>query len=251
MARSVNQAQVGRLASTLIAVAIIPALLLGASASSSPQAQPENWPQWGGPRRDFTATSTGLADTWPAAGPRRLWSRPLGEGHSAISVDEGRLYTIYRPLRPRDHAQEEVIAALDANTGTTLWEHRFDSPTDGVGFGPYMGPHTTPLVAGGRVYAAGSRKQLFALDKQTGRVLWVKHLVKEFGAPEGDRGYAASPLLDGDRLIVSLGGRSQSLAAFDAASGALIWKAGNLQHSPASPILIDIGGQRQVVLFWR
>lgn len=211
------------------------------------QRPPENWPQWGGPRRDFTSTSTGLATSWPAAGPRRLWSRPLGEGHSAIAAVDGRLFTVYRPLIAGGHAQEEIIAAIDAHTGATIWEHRFSSSTDGVGFGPYMGPHTTPLVSGDRVYAAGSRKQLFALDKATGRVVWSKNLIKEYLAPEGDRGYAASPLMHGGRLIVSLGGPHQSLAAFDAASGAFVWKAGNLAHSPASPILIELNGQAQVV----
>jgi outer membrane protein assembly factor BamB len=213
-----------------------------------PIAQPasENWPQWGGPRRDFTATSTGLVTSWPEGGPRRLWSRPLGAGHSAISAVDGRLFTIYRPLVASGHAQEEIVVALDANTGATIWEHRFASP-EGLGFGPYMAPHTTPLVAGDRVYAAGSRKQLFALDKATGRVIWSRHLIKEFLAPEGDRGYAASPLMYAGRLIVSLGGSHQSLAAFDAATGALVWKAGNLAHSPASPTLIEMNGQPQVV----
>ena len=211
------------------------------------QSAAESWPQWGGPRRDFTSTSTGLATTWPAGGPRRLWSRPLGEGHSAISAVEGRLYTVYRPLASSGTAQEEVVAAIDAGPGATVWEHRFPSPTDGVGFGPHMGPHTTPLVAGDRVYAAGSRKQFFALDKATGRVIWSKHLIKEYFAPEGDRGYAASPLMHAGRIIVSLGGPQQSLAAFDGATGALVWKSGTLAHSPSSPTLIDFNGQAQIV----
>jgi outer membrane protein assembly factor BamB len=206
-----------------------------------------DWPQWGGPRRDFTSGATGLATSWPPEGPRRLWSRPLGEGHSAISLLDDRLYTLYRPLLAGGHADEEVVAAIDAKSGATAWEHRFSSPFAGANFGPYVGPHSTPLVTADRVYAGGSRKQLFALDRRTGKVIWSRNLIREYGAPEGDRGYAASPLLWNDLLIVSVGGRQQALAAFNAANGALVWRAGNFQSSPSSPILIEMGGQPQVV----
>ena len=71
-------------------------------------------------------------------------------------------------------------------------------------------------------------------------------MINEYGAPEGDRGYAASPLLYRDLLIVSVGGPGQTLAAFNASTGALVWKSGHSQPSPASPILIDVDGQTQV-----
>ena len=95
--------------------------------------------------------------------------------------------------------------------------HSFVSPTAGAQFGPYVGPHSTPLVTADRVFAGGSRKQLMALDRATGRLVWSHDLIREYGAPEGDRGYAASPLLYQDLLIVALGGGGQALAAFNAA----------------------------------
>ena len=207
------------------------------------------WPQWGGPDRNFVVETAGLASSWPAQGPRRLWSRPLGEGHSAISSDGTRLYTLYRPLIVGSRAEEEVVAAFDARTGVPAWEFRFPSATAGVHFGPYVGPHSTPLVTTNRVYAAGSRKQLVALNKSDGTVAWSHDLIREYGAPEGDRGYAASPLLYEDLLIVSIGGPNQALGAFNAATGALVWKAGNLAQAPGSPILIDVAGQKQLVYF--
>ena len=222
---------------------------LAAIAAQSASPSSSDWPQWGGPHRNFASNATGLAQAWPADGPRRIWTRTLGEGHSAISVSGTRLYTVYRPLVAGGHADEEVVAALDAATGATVWEHRFASPMDGARFGSYIGPHSTPLVTADRVYAAGSRKQLLALDKASGKLLWSHDLIREYGAPEGDRGYAASPLIYQDLLIVSVGGAQQSLAAFNAATGALVWKAGNLDHSPASPILIELDGQPQVVYF--
>jgi outer membrane protein assembly factor BamB len=225
-------------------------------ALSRPSAQRETaqaaWPQWGGPSRNFVVDSKGLANAWPAAGPKKLWSRALGEGHSSIAVDGGRLYTMYRPLGMLSmvrRGEEEVVAALDANTGKTIWEYKYPSPTSGVDFSEGAGPHATPLVTRERVFAAGSRKELFALSKADGKVIWSHDLIKEYGASEPGRGYSCSPLLYNGTIIVSMGGPDQALAAFNERTGALLWKKGNFQHSPASPIAIDVDGQKQIVYF--
>jgi outer membrane protein assembly factor BamB len=198
--------------------------------------------------------SKGLAASWPASGPKKLWSRTLGEGHSAISVDGNRLYTMYRPPSaasgPAGRSQEEVIAALDAATGAVVWEHKFPSPTAGLNFTEGAGPHSTPLVTADRVYATSSRKELFALDKATGKVVWSHDLIKEYGASDPGRGYACSPLLyQNELLIVSVGGPGQALAAFNPKTGALTWKAGDFDFSPASPIVADVDGQKQLIYF--
>ena len=210
------------------------------------------WQQWGGPNRNFMSDSKGLASSWPASGPKKLWSRALGEGHSAIAVDGGRLYTMYRPLTAggaTTRSQEEVVAALDSATGAAVWEHKFPSTTAGANFSEGAGPHSTPLVTADRVYAAGSRKQIFALNKADGKVAWSHDLMQEYGAPGPDRGYACSPLLYNDTIIVSVGGPGQALAAFNAKTGALVWKAGDFDFSPASPIVIDVDGQKQLLYF--
>jgi outer membrane protein assembly factor BamB len=195
------------------------------------------------------SNATGLAASWPIEGPKQLWSRPLGQGHSAISADGTRLYTLYRPSVQGAHGDQEVVAALDARSGAAAWEYRFASPMEGARFGEYVGPHSTPLVTDDRVFAAGSRKQLFALNKSDGTLVWSHDLIREYGAPEGDRGYAASPLLYRDLVIVSVGGSNQALAAFNAKTGALVWKSGDVDQAPGSPILIDIDGQAQIVYF--
>src|SRR5688500_12913141 len=219
----------------------------------APAAAVTAWPQGGGPNRNFVSDSKGLASAWPANGPKKLWSRALGEGHSAIAADGGRLYTMYRPQGtggPAGRSQEEVIAALDAGTGTTVWEHRYPSPTAGLNFTEGAGPHSTPLVTADRVYATGSRKELFALDKATGKVVWSHDLIKEYGASDPGRGYACSPLLyQNELLIVSVGGPGQALAAFNPKTGALLWKAGNFEFSPASPIVADVDGLKQLIYF--
>lgn len=210
------------------------------------------WTQWGGPTRNFMSDAKGLASTWPAGGPKKLWTRALGEGHSAILVENGRLYTMYRPpgvLSLVRRSQEEVVTALDAATGKTLWEFKYASPTDDLDFSQGAGPHSTPLIAGNLVYATSTRKELFALNKATGQKIWSHDFMKEYGAPAPGRGYSCSPLLYNGTIIVTMGGPGQAVAAFNQQTGALVWKAGDFQSAPASPLVIDVDGQKQLVLF--
>jgi outer membrane protein assembly factor BamB len=229
-------------------------LLLAAAPGSLP-----GWTQWGGPTRNFKAPSTGLAARWPEDGPRQLWTRALGDGYSAIVVDDGTLYTMYRPLKGflatmvgkvMGGEEPEVVAALDAATGRTLWEHVYPAPLlpqMGMEYGP--GPHSTPLVLEGLVYAVGVTGKLHALDKKTGRVVWSHDLWREMGGTRQGRGYACSPIAYGSNIILTLGGPGQGVAAFDQKTGRLAWKNGNFEPSPSSPLLIDVDGQEQLVLF--
>lgn len=193
--------------------------------------------------------STGLANSWPASGPRRVWSRALGEGHSAILVENGRLYTLYRPLQAGGRSQEEIVAALDATTGKTIWEHRYPSPTAGADFSEGAGPHATPLIVGNKLIAVGSRREFMALDKHTGKVLWSHDLIKEYRAPDIDRGMANSPIFFNNTIFLPVGDRGQALGAFNPDTGALLWKSGHVTYSPASPMVIDVDGQKQIVVF--
>ena len=231
--------------------AVAVALLSGHLPLAAQAPAPAAWTQWGGPTRDFMVASTGLASSWPAAGPKRLWSRAFGEGHSMILAEGSRLYSMYRPASPSRgrFAQEEVVIALDAESGRTIWEHRYASPTAGLDYSEGAGPHATPLIIGNRLIVAGSRREFFALDKGTGKVLWSHDFMKEYNAPDIDRGMANSPLLFNDAVIVPIGGKGQAVGAFNPATGALLWKAGDVEYSPASPILIVVDGQQQLIVF--
>ena len=209
-----------------------------------------SWLQWGGTRRNFVVETPALAAAWPQGGPRKLWERSLGEGHSSVLVDGNRLYTMYRyagMLSMVRRTQSETIAAFDANTGKTVWEHTYDSPTGGLDLEYGAGPHSTPLIIGNTLYAVGSRTELFALDKNTGKVLWQHNLVKEFGTPQDDRGYSPSPIAFRDTIILPAG-KGASLIAFNQATGAVAWKAGDYPVGVASPILIKVDGQDQLVV---
>src|SRR5438552_9659273 len=127
--------------------------------TSQPVPQSPDWPGWGGARHNFTSDVKGLANTWPAEGPKRLWSRPLGEGHSSIIGEggvSGRLYTMYRPSTGIRNAwkAEEIVIAFDAASGKTIWEYRLPTSLDTMNFSRGAGPHATPLIAGNRLFAA-------------------------------------------------------------------------------------------------
>jgi len=226
----------------LAALSIAPATTIGQTTPS--------WTQWGGAGRDFMSDSKGLASTWPASGPKKLWSRSLGEGHSSVLVENGRLYTMYRQItRQPSVSHEEVVAALDAASGKTIWEFKYPASPAGIQFDQGFGPHSTPLIVGNRLFAASSRSELFALDKMTGKRIWSHDFVKEFNAPLTSRGYSGSPLLYNGTIIMTMGGPNQAVAAFDQASGKLLWKNGYFVWAPASPILIDVDKQPQLVVF--
>jgi len=207
-------------------------------------AQSKDWPQWGGPNRNFKTSTTGLAASWPADGPRRLWSRELGEGFSAIAADGGRLFTMYRK------GAQEIVVALDASTGKTLWEYGYDAPFSkdyDMTNGP--GPHATPLIAGDSIFAAGATGKLHCLNKETGKPVWSHDLLKEFNGTLRVNGYACSPLAYRDTIIMLVGGHGSALVSFDRKDGSVVWKKHDFQNSTSSPILINADGQDQLVAF--
>jgi len=206
----------------------------------------QSWPQWGGPQRNFMVDAKGLAETWPAGGPKRLWSRALGDGHSSIIVDGDRLYTMY------SKGEQEFVVALDRATGRTVWEKGYAAPTTGLNLRvesfQVRGPHSTPLVAGNLLITVGIIGKLQAFEKQTGAVVWSHDLWREYGGTRRERGYTCSPLVYKNTVIVIVGGARQSLMAFDLKTGAVVWKKQSFRLSFSTPTLINVDGQDQVVM---
>lgn len=158
-------------------------------------AQSTDWPQWGGPHRDFKSDAKGLAASWPSAGPRRLWSRALGEGYSSIAVVSGTLYTMYR------RGDREVVIALEAESGKTLWERAYEAPFIVVGreaeiveeyhLERGLGPHSTPLIVGNYLFAAGATGgSIMAFNQEDGKIVWQRH--------DYHHAYASPSLIDVD-----------------------------------------------------
>jgi len=127
-------------------------------------AEADDWNQWGGPNRNFHVSSIGLNVSWGPDGPERLWSRALGEGYSSIVASSDRLFTMYRD------DETEVVVSLDAATGETRWEHRYNaSLKEDMNYGTWLrqggaGPYSTPLLLSGVLYAVGVTGKFHAFD---------------------------------------------------------------------------------------
>ncbi|MDX1979487.1 MAG: PQQ-binding-like beta-propeller repeat protein [Bryobacteraceae bacterium] len=214
-------------------------LLLAATlAAASPE-----WGQWAGPNRNFTVPARSIASQWPEAGPQVLWKRPMPFGSSSMVVDGRRLYTMYRDV------DNEVVMALDAGSGKTVWEYKYPAAfLTGMNMKTGPGPHATPLVVGNRLYTAGVTGKLHCLDKRSGKVLWMRGLIEEMGGNVMLRGYSNSPLLYKGSLIVMLGGKGRTIAALDPKSGKLRWQGGDFNNSHSSPVIINVNGQDQIAV---
>ena len=217
-------------------------VLVVAAAGAGAAAQ--DWPQFLGPARDGRYTGPPLAASWPADGPRRLWSRPVGAGFAGPAVVGGRVILFHR------EGGREVVEALDAATGAPVW--RYDYPTsyrDDFGFDE--GPRSVPVVHEGRVYTFGAEGQLHAVDLETGAGLWRVDTHADYGVRKGFFGAAGSPLVEGGRVIANVGGRRGGIVAFDAATGGELWTATDHEASYSSPVGGTFGGRRLALVFTR
>lgn len=201
------------------------------------------WPQFGGPRGNFSSDAAGLANSWPPGGPKMIWTRRLGDGYSSISVAGSSIYTMYRDLN------DEIVLAASANNGKTIWEYRYNARfRPGMGMENGSGPHATPLVTENAVYAIGILGSLVCLDKKTGKLRWSHNLYSEFNGTFQDRGYAPSPVVYHGLIIMKVGGAGHSFVAFDENTGAVKWRTvQKFDNSPSTPLLIDMDGQDQLV----
>ncbi len=209
--------------------------------AASTAAAAGDWPQFRGPQRDGVSSEQGLAREWPAEGPKALWRAQLGPGFSGISVVAGRAYTMFGV------EADEFAACFDAATGQEIWRVRTDSQyKDSFG----DGPRSTPTVDGERVFVLGARGKLHALATASGERVWLRDFVAEFGSTVPRWGFSTSPLVEGDLLLVEVGGADGSgIVAFDKRTGKEAWRSGSDQAAYAAPIAVTIGSSRQAVFF--
>jgi outer membrane protein assembly factor BamB len=207
----------------------------------------DDWPQWRGPQRDGISHEKGLAKSWPEGGPKLLWqANELGKGYSTPSVVGDRLFVICN-----QGMEQESVIALSVSNGEKVWSTKIGSV--GKNEGPqYPAARSTPTVSGDRLYALCSDGNLCCLDIKSGQIVWNKNLPKDFGGQPGQWAYSESPLVDGDTLICSPGGPSSTVVALNKKTGEAVWKSPLAEadkSSYSSPILVNLDGAKQVVLF--
>jgi outer membrane protein assembly factor BamB len=198
------------------AAALVLTLATSAALAAAATATPE-WPQWRGPNRDDVAPESGLLARWPEAGPPLAWKASgLGAGFSSLAISGGRIYTL------GDRAGSQQVLAMSLADGKILWAARLGP----VWEDQYGGPRGTPAVDGERVCALGTEADLVCLDAATGKELWRRNLARDFGGQMMSMWkWSESPLIDGDRLIVTPGAPGATLVALDKRTGKEVWRS--------------------------
>ena len=199
-----------------------------------------DWPVWRGPDVNGIAPDTGINKDWAAKPPAVLWQVPLGDGGFAgPSVANGKVYII-------DHAgDQDIVRALKVEDGTEVWRYAYaDSAKANYGFA-----RSTPVVNEEKVYTLGRLGQLNCLEEKTGKLVWTKNLIGDFGGKVPTWQYAMSPLIDGNKLIVVPGG-ANVLMALDKLTGETLW-AGGGSDGPgySTPVVATILETKQYVVF--
>lgn len=204
-----------------------------------------DWPTWRGANRDNHSPDTGLKSSWPGDGPELLWTfEDAGKGYSSPVIVGGRYYV----TGSRD-GKAEVIC-LDAGTGEELWSAEIgEDPEEGYNTGWGAGTRGTPSVSDGMIYAMDANGRMVCLSVEDGKEIWSADLVKDFGGKVPGWGYSESPLVDGDQVVVTPGGKDGAIVALDKKTGEEIWRSEGLEDNAqyASLVPADVNGKRQYI----
>jgi outer membrane protein assembly factor BamB len=214
----------------------------GAAPNAVPSG-PSDWPQWRGPERNGVSKDTGLLKQWQAPGPQRAWSiSGLGEGYGSLAIKGDRIFV------QGSRGGASVVFCLNRADGKTVWTAALGAKLNkDVG----NGPRSTPTVDDNRVYTLTENGDLACLNAHNSAPIWRKNILKEFGGSNPGWLISESPLLDGDRVIVTPGGRGAGMVALDKMTGKEIWRTKDLSDEAAysSCIAADVGGVRTIMNF--
>jgi outer membrane protein assembly factor BamB len=201
-----------------------------------------DWPGIYGPGRNNISDQRGLLRTWPAEGPKVLWTAPVGLGFGGPAVKGNQVY-----LLDRDEEVGDTLRVLDLSSGKELWNFAYGAP----GKFMFAGSRTTPTVDGDHVYTNGPLGDLHCISTKTRKAVWQKNIWKDFGGGELPRwAIVQNPLIYGDLLIVAPQTPQAGVVAYDKLTGELKWKSAALSGLPGyvSPSIIKIGGEDHLIM---
>jgi outer membrane protein assembly factor BamB len=202
-----------------------------------------DWPWQYGPRRDHTSEQKGLLRTWPADGPKVLWTVSVGAGFGGPAVSGGNVY-----LLDRDEGVGDTLRVLDLASGKELWTFAYDA----AGTFMFAGSRTTPTIDGEHAYTVGPMGDLHAINTKTRKPSWRTNIWKDFGGgPELPRwAIVQNPLIYGDQLIVATQTPQAGVVAFDKRTGAVTWKSPALSGIPGyvTPSIVKVGSEDHLVM---
>ena len=172
-----------------------------------------DWPNFLGPSKNGISSETGLIGSWPSEGPKEIWKKQVGTGYSAPAIRDQRLVLFHRIKN------EEIVEAFNVRTAELIWRHsyptRYRDP-----FGYNNGPRCSPLITKKHCFTFGAEGLLLCLDIKTGKQVWQRKTAEDFKIPEAFFGVGASPVLEGELLIIMVGGQPNStMVAFNKNTG--------------------------------
>jgi outer membrane protein assembly factor BamB len=211
-----------------------------AAVSALPSNAP--WPDYRGSNRDGVYNETPINTAWPNKGLPELWREKIGGGYASMVVAQGLVYTI------EQRRDQEVVAAYDLRSGLQRWEHGWPGLFQESMGGP--GPRATPTWSGGVLHALGAMGEFRALDAKTGKLRWRRNILEDAGVGNLTWGMSGAPLYADGKVIVFPGGRNnKSVIAYNAADGSIAWTSQGDKGGYASPQLVTLAGERQVLYF--
>ena len=206
-------------------------------------AQPYDWPQWRGAKRDGTTIESNWNWNWKVLPPKVKWRASVGLGYSSMAVSVGKVFTMGN-VNDVDH-----VYALNEGNGKVLWTYTYPCP--GADADNYRGPRSTPAVDGERVYTLSRVGHLLCINVDSGQLVWSKSLTRDFAGRMPLWGYSGSPLIAGNLLIVENGAyqNNRSVIALNKSNGRLVWASGSDRPGYSSPVPCRIGDVPMVAVF--
>ena len=205
-----------------------------------------DWPQYLGPNRNAIYPDKALTKTWPDDGPKVVWrKKDIGEGLCGLVVS-GEKAILFHEI-----ARQDVIECIKAKTGRSIWSNQYPTSfSDSLGSGG--GPRATPAIIENKVYTMGAQGMVVCTDMTSGKTIWQVDAQKKFRAPNGFFGMACSPLIEGNALLLNIGGENgMGIVALNKINGKLLWKTLNDEASYSSPVMATLQGKRRAVFFTR
>jgi outer membrane protein assembly factor BamB len=201
-----------------------------------------DWPQYLGPNRNATSDEKGLLRSWPAEGPKVLWTLDLGPGYGGAAVSKGKVY-----LLDRITGKQDVLRCIDLDSGKELWSFAYRA----AGSFSHKGSRSTPAIDGNYIYTCGSIGDVYCFDVRTHKPVWKKNVWKDHGGGKlPNWGICQNPLIHGDLLILASQTKEAGIVAYDKTDGSVKWASAALpgKVSYVTPVVVKIGGRDQLVM---
>jgi outer membrane protein assembly factor BamB len=209
------------------------------------QSLSQDWPGWRGANRDGIWAGTELIEKFENQITLPEWRVTIGSGYSGPTVADGKVYVTDRIEEP---AETEGVLCFDEKTGKKLWEFRYTCIYEGVGYP--AGPRASVVINDGKAWSLGTMGHLYCFDAATGEVLWQKDLKREYQIKMPIWGIAATPLIDGNKIILQIGGNENAcVIALNKDSGEEIWRNLDDGASYSAPVIFEKNGKRVLVVW--